>query len=282
MKKILILLIIPFICFADIEFILSGTANGNSFGYTAGQSYSFNFIVNSDYNGSAGDFFSSTNGSGLITWPDSDLTKINQWSQSYGTDPQIFDDISSDSFTGSYSPSFPPSGILGGGGGHYELSIVEEDGFQELWLTADNGSEGSNPADGDFNIGLYMPDGTGIDDFAVEIVLEDFVIPYSDSFTSPTDIWIPHLGTYTISHTNSWFDLEVYSAPGGESGFAEFTPTSLTIIPEPSTIALLGLSSMGLYGYRRREKILSNFGAIDILNYKPESKRSLRWRYKSR
>ena len=57
---------------------------------------------------------------------------------------------------------------------------------------------------------------------------------------------------------------------------------SYSNIPEPSTVAFLGLSTMGLYGYRRRERILGNFGAIDILNYKPESKRSLRWRYKSR
>ena len=62
----------------------------------------------------------------------------------------------------------------------------------------------------------------------------------------------------------------------------DYVELNMTIIPEPSTVAFLGLSTMGLYGYRRRERILGNFGAIDILNYKPESKRSLRWRYKSR
>jgi len=261
MKKLFILLTIPFISFADVEFILSGTANGNSFGYTAGQSYSFSFIVNDNYSGGSGDFFSDTGGAGLSwpDWPDSDLAMINEWSQTTSSDDQIFNNISSDTFSGSYNPIFvqetePETNY--GWGGHYELSIVEEDGFQELWLTVDNGTEGSNPAD-DFNIGLYMPDGTGIDDFAVEIVLEDFVIPYSDSFTSPTDIWIPHIGTYAISHPNSWFDLEVYSAPGGESGYIEFTPTSLTIIPEPSTIGLIGIASTGLVLLRNNKNKLS-------------------------
>lgn len=248
MKNLFVLLVIPFISFADIEFILSGTANGNSFGYTAGQSYSFSFVVNDNYSGGSGDIFNSDSSNGEV---------INEWGQLLNSDPQIFDGITSDSFTGSYSPSFPPSEIVGGGDGHYVFSIVEEDGFQELWFTADNGTSAVNPADGDFNIGLYMPDGTGIDDFAVEIVLEDFVIPYSDSFTSPTDIWIPHIGTYAISHPYSWFDLEVYSAPGGESGYIEFTPTSLTIIPEPSTIGLIGIASTGLVLLRNNKNKLS-------------------------
>ena len=81
--------------------------------------------------------------------------------------------------------------------------------------------------------------------------------------------------------------LDNMELQAGENGLNTYNITQTiriydSIIPEPSTIAFLGLSSMGLYGYRRREKILSNFGAIDILNYKPESKRSLRWRYKSR
>ena len=71
-----------------------------------------------------------------------------------------------------------------------------------------------------------MPDGTGISDFAVEIVLEDFLIAYSDEFTNPTTVWAAHYGSYTITNPNSWFDLEVY---GDDPGKIEFTPTSMVI-----------------------------------------------------
>ena len=52
------------------------------------------------------------------------------------------------------------------------------------------------------------------------------------------------------------------------------------IIPEPTTVALIGLSTMGLTLYRRKDKIFSKFDAVDLINYKPESTISTKWKYR--
>ena len=113
---------------------------------------------------------------------------------------------------------------------------------------------------------------------AITNIFSDIVTPLYSASTNGIDLAGYDIQSFT-------FTLDSYGPETPSSSVYTATGTYRiygTAIPEPSTIAFIGLSTMGLYGYRRREKILSNFGAIDILNYKPESKRSLRWRYKSR
>ena len=208
MKRILLALIM--ICMfakANIEFTLIGTANESKYGYISGQYYTFKFIVNSQYNGGSGDIFT---------------VGTNHWSQTSIDDANIFKHISSTSFSGEYTPAFPSGGF---DGGHYELSVIEEDGYQELWFTADVGEGNTN------NIGLFMPDGTGVSDFAVEIVLNgsdlNLDVPYSNSFISPTVWWSDKPNFFSgINNSNSWFDLEVY---GPNPGYVGFTPTEIQI-----------------------------------------------------
>ena len=206
MKRVLLALVM--ICSfakAHIQFILEGTANESKYGYISGDTYEFKFVVNGQYNGGSGDILTAG---------------TNHWSQTSTDDPNIFNHIISPSFSGEYTPVFPSGGI---DGGHYELSIIEEDGYQELWFTADVGEGNTN------NIGLFMPDGTGISDFAVEIVLEEISVPYSTTFTSPTDFWYGYNGMQLMQygpHSNSWFDLEAY---GPNAGSVSFTPTALFV-----------------------------------------------------
>lgn len=181
-----------------LNFIITGTADFTSSGFTQGQSYSFTFTVNDEYTGGGGDFF---------------VSNENIWGQTSANTIDIFSDIFGDSLSGAYSPVFPS-----GTEAQYDIGIVEEDGKQELWLDADTDSSS--------NIGLLSPNGTPLSNIAVEIILEGFSIPYSTSFVNPVTPWTDYLGTYTITDSASWFRLAgVY-----------FTPTSLTIQPATTTV----------------------------------------------
>jgi len=194
---------------AQVQFAITGTANSSGHGYNQGQSYTFTFTVNRNYTGGSEDLFSANE---------------NTWGQRTESDPNIFTDISGDSLTGVYTPIFEP-----GGQSHYQLNVVPEDGKQELWLTADASAFG-------YDIGLQTPDGTGIGDFAVEIILEDFTVPYPGLFVNPTDFWSTNAGTYALTDSNSWFDFDAYisgvdtNGDPNEAQLIAFTPTSLTIL----------------------------------------------------
>jgi hypothetical protein len=197
-----------------VQFTITGTANSTAHGYSAGESYTFTFRVNHNYTGGDGDSF---------------LTSSSEWKQSSTNDPNIFLSITGDSLTGTYSPVFEPNGQS-----HYALSVVEEDGNQELWFSADTSASG-------FDIGLQTPDGSQIGDFAVEIVLENFSVPYSEQFVNPTEFWSTYAGSYTLTNSLSWFNFDAYLPGVDEDGdpnqedLISFTATSLLILPESST-----------------------------------------------
>ena len=56
--------------------------------------------------------------------------------------------------------------------------------------------------------------------------------------------------------------------------------TIVGVIPEPTTVSLIGLSTIGLATYRRRNKIFGRFGTFDFINFKPESRIITKWKYR--
>ncbi len=56
--------------------------------------------------------------------------------------------------------------------------------------------------------------------------------------------------------------------------------TIVGVIPEPTTVSLIGISTIGLAAYRRRNKIFGRYGKIDFINFKPESRIITKWKYR--
>ena len=56
--------------------------------------------------------------------------------------------------------------------------------------------------------------------------------------------------------------------------------TIVGVIPEPTTVSLIGISTIGLAAYRRKNKIFGRFGTFDFINFKPESRVITKWKYR--
>ncbi len=77
---------------------------------------------------------------------------------------------------------------------------------------------------------------------------------------------------YGDSYTTSLNDL-------GDTAI-DSQSTIVGIIPEPTTVSLIGFSTIGLAAYRRRNRIFSKFVTFDFINSKPESRIITKWKYR--
>ena len=77
---------------------------------------------------------------------------------------------------------------------------------------------------------------------------------------------------YGDNYSNSLNDL-------GDSPI-DYQSTIVGVIPEPTTVSLIGFSTIGLAFYRRKNQVISKCGAIDFINYKPESRIITKWKYR--
>ena len=77
---------------------------------------------------------------------------------------------------------------------------------------------------------------------------------------------------YGDSYTTSLNDL-------GDTAI-DSQSTIVGVIPEPTTVSLIGFSTIGLATYRRRNKIFGRFGTFDFINFKPESRIITKWKYR--
>ncbi len=175
-SRALVLFVVSFFVFETSASLVSvsvtGTANTNAMGYTQGESYTFNWIVNDGYTGSdgfgdGGDVFSSTE---------------NQWFSTSTNDPWLWSSVSGDGLVGTYMKANANDQAP------FEQLKVDSAGLL-CWAASHTDS---------ITIGLFV-NGVAID----TIVAYDLNIPdfnYSDtSFINPAT----YLGSYTGTYTSS-------------------------------------------------------------------------------
>jgi hypothetical protein len=202
-----------------IQFDVSATAMHDEYGYTAGESYTFTWLVNSAFMSNDVSWFTD---------------EYNYWSDEVISHTPTFTDVKADGLTGSWqrptvADSDPCSFIF--------VDILG--GSQRVWLYAGN--------ERNYSIG-FQAGGTDVRLIqAWEMAIGD-IFTFPESYTDPNEYFAGYVGTYPV--TSGSFDIQTVS-----SERIAFTPTSLTItaIPEPSA-ALLTLLGLAALRFRRRPR----------------------------
>ena len=213
---------------AQIMFTINGTATSDDHGYTADQSYTVSFLLNSAFDGQIGVNSSGFDGT-YVAW--------------YQSDPglsSVFTDISGSAVHGTYvsGPGSDPDSLL---------NMWNSDNNNAVSLIQKNGT--------DVPLGLQTLDDAA-DIVAVQTILQagftaSAVFPVS--YVDPTTYWGDFTGTHPVSGT-------VQLLGSGGAGLMTFNVTDLTVtnlsaVPEPSTYAALaGVAAFGLAGCRRRRR----------------------------
>ena len=96
---------------------------------------------------------------------------------------------------------------------------------------------------------------------------------YGNLLSGPLPTWVVASSAFT--EYDSLNPATIYSTDGIiPSGWV------YSVVPEPSTVLLISTSTLALIAYRRKDKIFSKFDAVDLINYKPESTISTKWKYR--
>jgi len=177
MKKLLITLSLAAasICQAEpIQISITGTADRSAVGYTAGQSYTFNWEINGAYTGNSGDSFISSN---------------NRWWESKAGDSMLFSSFSGGGLAGTLTqPSGPRSFIeLIGTGSYKHLTLAAGSTSGNLGMTVNGEELTSLYADS-----IYIP-----------------TSELSEIYTDPTVFFASNAGSYT-----SFGEMRVVGASG--------------------------------------------------------------------
>ena len=201
--------------YADpIQLSVTGTAQTTEMGYTTGQGYTFNWVLTDGYTGGSGDSFSTT---------------YDRWHADTTSDPVLWTSVSGDGLSGTYSR---PSGSANA---PFEWLSSYSSGLEVI-------------ANNDNTLGSSM--GLTVNGVEVSSVhVWGINIPgrvLSDSFVNPAAHLATVVGTYALSSGTMRVRDE-------SSNSIIFTPTSATItaIPEPGTLAFVGLFGGGLWFVRR-------------------------------
>lgn len=213
-KTILAMIYLAGLCgaaFAGIAVTVTGTAQATGYGYTQGESYSFTWELSDNYQGSFVDSFSDD---------------ANYWYSPSMYNTALFADIYGDGLGGAYVRSDLSSGTysstvyaLSSG----ELSLQEAD-FSDTTIGLTNSGE------------------------EVVALIAVLSIDPAISGAGSTDVagyFSARSGTYAAAGEVTLYLGDISAAD------ATFDATSMTITPEPCTMALMGLG--GLF-VRRRQK----------------------------
>jgi hypothetical protein len=221
MKRFLVpflMLALTSVLSAQVMFTVTGTADSTAEGYLSGQSYTFTYITFPSYPNTESSVFSDT---------------TNAWSEETTDDSQLWSALSGDGLTGSLvrpvSTFFAPYSY-----------INVSDSFSVF--------AGS---DSDEAIGLLTPEGNPIGGLYMNIIGGDLpAFVHDESYHDVMDYFSAYEGSYT---PDAGF-FNIYTPGVFSDPIISFTVTNatITVVPEPSTYALLGLGLASVALLRRR------------------------------
>lgn len=198
-----------------IQVSVTGTADTTEMGYTQGESYTFNWVVNDGYTGAVNDEFNAT---------------TNLWYVHRTIDPVLWASVSGDGLTGTYSRP------------------ADEFDAPENYLRIDDAGLrcwAANSFPTATSMGLFANEVEIQDIFAYD--LEILGIDYGDmSFINPATYLEAYIGNYNSPGGGVYL--------GDETGNTmTFSATSITIsiVPEPTTFLLFFIGGIGAWLLRR-------------------------------
>jgi hypothetical protein len=206
---------------ASTSFSVTGTAQNTLYGYTNGQSYTFNWIVNSGFTNNGSSYFASG------------VDLENYWADENTNQAPVITAVSGDGLTGTYVRP-----TVGWDDPYSAIDVWFHYGVTNLTLSVANDAYQS--------IGLQA-NGTDIRWIEASDLYIGDIWSFPGSYTDPNVYFAAFTGTYTPTAG----DIMLIPVSGD---VLHFTPTSLTIstIPEPSTALLTALGLAVLVIRRRR------------------------------
>jgi hypothetical protein len=208
---------------AQVVFSITATADATGYGYTSGNSYTFNFTMDPNAGKVAPPFvgFSGLNSFGLSS---------NRWGEDSTNNYQIFTDVTGSGIAGTFARATTP------------YTYVGTENIAPAFFLSISSQDTSN-------WGLKTLDNSTV------IYNLDVQVNTSASFTFPGSY--TNAGTYFSSFLGALPNPggTIYFRPDALNSFATFTITSATLsaVPEPATYAALaGIGAFGLVILRRR------------------------------
>lgn len=201
-----------------LVFTVTATADSTAYGFTSGQSYTFNYWLN-DFAPTAPEGHASGS---YYFWYD----------ESVSVDPQLWADMTGSGLVGPYtrpsSSDWSPYSFIRADNNSSQLA---------LYAGVDSSMSDTGLTSGGVNIGTvsFSVDLPGVSFDADGVTLPD-----------PTTYFSGYMGSYAITSSNSAYVW-------GDSGPLNFTPTQVVIgVPEPSSYAaLFGALTLGFVFWRR-------------------------------
>lgn len=202
-----------------IQISFTGTATSDNYGYIAGESYTFDFTVNSAFTETSYSAFDGT---------------MNYWVDEFVSDTPIFTDVSGDGMTGSWQRP-----VAAEGDPWNNIETRTWTGQPELAVIASN--------DGDYPIGLQIG---GVDVESVTAMARiGNIFSFPGTYTNPAAYFAGLTGTYPANGEY----LFIYTVNPQVMGFS-INSVTIGVIPEPATAALMACAGWALLMRRRRPR----------------------------